>query len=117
MMGVRYPQSAVLAGAGQDDLTKAAGTAALAPAAAAADRELKAAIAVAVVDTAIGVVERELADARRRQNAITKYWVPRLRETLRRRGDELEEAERADTIRLRWAAGRQVSDETNSGRG
>jgi len=51
-------------------------------------------------------VEREMAATRRRLRAIQDRWMPRLEEAGRAVAEALEEQEREEGMRMRWAAER-----------
>ena len=101
VMGVRYPVRARL------DLPERAarppGTAALVTADAAVRVALAAAAAHAVADAARHEVDREVLVTRHRLRAIADRWLPRLTTALDELSQRLEEDERAETVRLRWA--------------
>jgi V/A-type H+-transporting ATPase subunit D len=75
--------------------------------AAAAYRDALAAAAAHAAAAAAGrILAAEIAATRRRLHAVTDRWVPRLEDALRERVHRLAEDELAETVRLRWAAGR-----------
>ncbi|HEX6501091.1 MAG TPA: V-type ATP synthase subunit D [Micromonosporaceae bacterium] len=106
VMGVRYPVEARCEvpepGAGQ----RQAGSAAVLEAAGAYRVALRAAVEHAAALGALRRVDAEVAQVRRRMRAINDRWVPRLDRALRALTDRLEENERAEAVRLRWAAAR-----------
>ena len=55
----------------------------------------------AAVQSALGIVERELNATRLRVRALNKHWLPRLREQLNSIELQLEERDRAEAIRVR----------------
>jgi len=55
--------------------------------------------------TALRTIEAELLATRRRLRAVEDRWIPRLESTLARIRLALDEQERAEGVRLRWAAG------------
>lgn len=59
-----------------------------------------------VATRAVAIVETELAATRARQRAIENRWVPRLEEELRMLEVRLDELDREENVRLRWAAAR-----------
>jgi V/A-type H+-transporting ATPase subunit D len=50
-------------------------------------------------------VDAEVALTRRRLRAINDRWLPRLEASLATLNRDLDESEREQTFRLRWAAG------------
>jgi len=102
--GVDYPNSCVCTVPGARPL---GGTAALAYAAAAHRTALEAAADYAAVDRAVLAVSAELAKTRTFRRAIEDRWVPRLEQEMARLLLELDEAEREENLRLRWAASRR----------
>jgi vacuolar-type H+-ATPase subunit D/Vma8 len=70
---------------------------------------LRAAAEHAAALAAVNAVHTEVRDTRRRLRALERRWTPRLTEARRRLADSLEESEREDGVRLRWAAGRLTS--------
>jgi vacuolar-type H+-ATPase subunit D/Vma8 len=107
IMGVRCP--AVERTVAPDPATSAQcppGTAALPIAAAAYATALDAAARRAAAAAALAAVSAEVTLTAQRLHAISDRWIPRLeaaRDVVARR---LDEAERDETIRLRWAAAR-----------
>jgi V/A-type H+-transporting ATPase subunit D len=101
VMGVTYPVAARL------DLPprreRPAGTAALERADAAVRAALAAAAEHAVADGARREVAREVLVTRQRLRAISERWLPRLTGALAALSQRLEEDERAESVRLRWA--------------
>jgi vacuolar-type H+-ATPase subunit D/Vma8 len=59
----------------------------------------------AAATRALALVEVELEATRLRQRAIERRWIPRLETNLRELGHELDEQERQENVRLRWATG------------
>lgn len=106
VMGVRYPDSAVVRAPGRHPQPPVAGTAAVPAAAEAYRAAVQAAVAYAVAAAAAEVVSTEVATTRGRLRAIQDRWVPRLERALQALELTLDESERADAVRLRWAAGR-----------
>jgi len=106
VMGVRYPVEATCRppepGAGD----RGPGTAAVVEATGFYRAALTAAVEHAAAESARRTVDAEVAATRRRRRAIADRWVPRLEAALRDLTAELEETERAETVRLRWAAAR-----------
>jgi V/A-type H+-transporting ATPase subunit D len=105
VMGVRYPTGADcrLPDAASGD--RGPGTAALVEATEAYRAAVRAAVAVATAETARRIVDSEVATTRRRRRAIADRLMPRLEAALAKLTDDLEESERAEGVRLRWAAG------------
>jgi V/A-type H+/Na+-transporting ATPase subunit D len=110
VMGVRYPAEATCRLPEASPGARPPGTAALAPAEQAHREALRAAVAHAVALRACHVVDAEVVEARRRLRALTDRWVPRLEAAAHTLSERLEEDERADTVRMRWAAGRAERD-------
>jgi V/A-type H+-transporting ATPase subunit D len=106
-MGVRYPVEATysspVATAGEVPPTSAA----VAAASRACQRAVDAAVRHAVAQAAARVLAAEEAATRRRLRAINERWIPLLTSALTQAQQVLEQQEREDDIRLRWAhAGR-----------
>jgi len=101
--GVTYPSTAVT------DLPRPprpAGSPALVQAADACRRALDAAVRHAAATTALTRVEAELVATVRRLRAIRDRWLPHLEAQLEELDVRLDEGEREETIRLRWAGQR-----------
>jgi V/A-type H+/Na+-transporting ATPase subunit D len=64
---------------------------------------LQAGVAHAAAREACRIVDAEVVEARRRLRALTDRWVPRLETALTELTRQLEETERAETVRMRWA--------------
>ena len=79
------------------------------PAAAAGAAALEAAVRYAVADAAVRAVAAEVVITRRRLRGIEDRWLPALTERHRAVVAELDEQERADGARLRWATQRRGS--------
>ena len=75
---------------------------------------LEAAVRHAVDQAALRAVSQELAVTRRRLRAVTDRWVPRLADALARTRLDLEETERAEGVRLRWAVAAHARSEGRS---
>jgi V/A-type H+/Na+-transporting ATPase subunit D len=101
IMGARYPLAATVRPAEQVD--RAGGTAALIEAAVAYRSAVEAAAAHAVAEAALRTIDAELKTTGRRLRAITDRWLPRLQGWLATVTRELDEAEREESFRLRWA--------------
>lgn len=103
VMGVRVPEVDGFEAAGPSP--QPPGTAALVDASVAVRRALRSAADHAAAAAAEAAIEAELVETTRRLRAITQRWVPRLEEQLRLVSAQLEENDRAEAVRLRWAAG------------
>jgi V/A-type H+-transporting ATPase subunit D len=106
VMGIRYPAAARCLVPEPPGGSRSPGSAALVKATAAYRDALAAAAAHAAADATGRILAAEIAATRRRLHAITDRWVPRLEDALRERVTRLAEDELAETVRLRWAAGR-----------
>lgn len=107
VMGLRYPASVRWHTPEPDLMAMPDGTAALTEARRASQAALAAAVAHAAASTARRIIDRETTATRQRLHAITDRWTPRLERALADLTQQLEEAERAETVRLRWALNRQ----------
>ncbi|KAE8762208.1 V-type ATP synthase subunit D [Georgenia thermotolerans] len=105
-MGVRYPAEAACTVPEPPADGPPAGTAALVTARERYRRALEAAVEHAAAEAAVRVLEAEEAATRRRVRAIEDRWIPSLEAALAELELRLEEDERADGLRLRWAAAR-----------
>lgn len=106
VMGVRYPASAAVRVPPSHPQPPVDATAALPVAREAYRAAVQAAVAHAVADAAVRVVSAEIETTRTRVRAIRDRWVPRLEDALSALELALDESEREDGVRLRWAAGR-----------
>lgn len=79
------------------------GSPAIALSAAAHARALETAAAYAAVRAGYEAVTMELATTRRRLRAIERRWIPRYEQALARLEFSLDESEREDIARVRWA--------------
>jgi V/A-type H+/Na+-transporting ATPase subunit D len=104
VMGVQYPVAAEVIPTAAQPSSRAAGTAATPPTREAYQAALDAALAYAA--EALRAVEAEVAATAQRFRAISDRWLPHLRSVLDGLAQRLEETERDETTRLRWAAGR-----------
>lgn len=104
-MGLRYSADADYTPPAVDADAATAGTAAIPAARAAYVRAAAAAVRHAAAQAALDAIEAELTGTRRRLRAVEDRWIPRLEAALDRMRLELAEAERAEGVRLRWAAG------------
>lgn len=100
-MGVDYPVHATVTHA---DEPVRPGSSALAYTAAAHREALEAAVNHAVATRAVDLLNAELAATRTRQRAIENRWVPHLEEAIRALETQLDELDREENARLRWAA-------------
>lgn len=103
VMGLRYPLAATCRPAAVPAAAGGPGTAATVEAAAAYQRALDAAVSHAAATGAYRAVSAEVAATRRRRRAVTQRWIPRLEDALRDLTQRLEETERAEGVRTRWA--------------
>jgi V/A-type H+/Na+-transporting ATPase subunit D len=103
-MGVLYPDAAdvVLAPA-----ARTAGSSALTLTRQTHQRALAAAAALAAAERAHAEVARELESTRLRRRAIERRLLPRLEGELRRLTMQLDELDREENVRLRWASSRE----------
>lgn len=106
-MGLHYPLDAQVSPVGPPART---GSSALVHTAGAHTRALQAAARHAAVSEAVRRLTRELAHVRARQRAIDHRWIPPLTAALRTLEAQLDEADREENVRLRWAA-RLTSEE------
>lgn len=105
-MGLTYPSGATCI---LPDIAVVAGlgdTAALLFSAQAHRAALEEAVAHGVAQRAADLVAQELEVTTRRLWAIQRRWIPRLEEALRDVGKRLEEREREEIVRARWAQAR-----------
>jgi V/A-type H+-transporting ATPase subunit D len=101
-MGVLYPGDATVR---HPPSRPTGGSSALVMAGRAHRAALEAAARHAAAERALAQVGQELESTRLRQQAIERRWVPRLSEQLRRLTMHLDELEREENLRMRWAAG------------
>lgn len=106
LMGMRYPTAADCHLPDPDTAGHSPGSTALVQARFAYRAALEAAVAHAVAAEACRVLEAEVAQTRRTLRGIVSSRIPRLENALREVSSRVEESERADLIRLRWAASR-----------
>lgn len=117
VMGVRYPDVDEFTAPDPAAAPRPPGSSALPLTAAAYAKALEAASRRAAVSAALSIVSAEVMATARRLRAINHRWVPRLeaaRDAVDRR---LDETERDETTRLRWAAARRggpIRSETGS---
>lgn len=108
VMGVRYPDSATCQVPSEPSGRPVSATAAAPLAAAAYQDALAAGVAHAVAHAAAQVVAAEVVTTRGRLRAIEDRWVPELETALHTLDGTLDELERAEGVRLRWAADGQA---------
>jgi V/A-type H+-transporting ATPase subunit D len=101
-MGVRYPADATVIPPPE---YPTGGSSALVLAARSHCRTVEAAARYAAAERALTLVAAEVEETRLRQHAIDRRWVPRLVARLRVLEMQLDELEREDNVRRRWAAG------------
>jgi V/A-type H+/Na+-transporting ATPase subunit D len=106
-MGVWHPDEATCIPALPDSRELAAGSAALAPAAASYGEALKAAADHAAADEAYRRVDTELRATERRLRGIERHRVPMLEGALEQLQLRLEELEREQHVVTRWAQRRR----------
>jgi len=104
VMGVRYPVEATCEVPELAASHRGPGSTALVEATVAYRQAIRAAVAHAAADAARRIVEAEIAATRRQLRAITDRWIPMLANASRELSRELDETERAENFRLRWAA-------------
>jgi V/A-type H+-transporting ATPase subunit D len=100
-MGVRYPVHATVTPPGDPVRV---GSSALSFAADAHRRALAAAVQHAAISRAVAMLAAELAHTRTRQRAIDHRWIPQLENALRILEMQLDELDREENVRVRWAA-------------
>ncbi|TCN29611.1 vacuolar-type H+-ATPase subunit D/Vma8 [Kribbella orskensis] len=100
-MGVRHPVRADVVFAPRPD---PAGSSALAYSVQAHRTALLAAVRLAAAQRAVALVVAELALTRQQQRALETRWIPRLERRLAEVEQRLDETEREENLRLRWAA-------------
>lgn len=100
-MGITYPSAAavVLPDAPPDLWANGA----LPPAATANRRAVEAGVRHAAAAYSHAQVRAELATTRRRRRAVSERWIPELERSLSELGARLEEMEREEHVRGRWA--------------
>jgi V/A-type H+-transporting ATPase subunit D len=106
VMGTRYPTGATCRPYQPTGTERPPGTAALTEAATAYAAALRAAVEHAAAVRSQHILDREVASTRLRLRALTDRWLPRLEGALSDLVQRLEEAEREETVRIRWAATR-----------
>jgi V/A-type H+-transporting ATPase subunit D len=105
-MGVTYPEGTEVREPEPDpDAATPDGTA-LVQARQVARRALEAAAAHAAATAALEALDVEVATTRRRLRALQERWVPALQDAAEALAEALEQQEREEGVRLRWAASR-----------
>lgn len=107
VMGVRYPASATCRIPPEPPSASVSASAAVPLAVAAYRAALDAGVAHAVAEAAARVVAAEVLTTRGRLRAIEDRWIPELEAGLHALDGALDELERAEGVRLRWAANKQ----------
>ncbi len=102
-MGLSYPGDVECLLPDAVSVAGIADTAALHYAVAAQRAALVAAVAHGAAQRAADLVTNELEATTRRLRAIERRWIPRLETALREVGKRLDEREREDAVRARWA--------------
>ncbi|GAA0815694.1 V-type ATP synthase subunit D [Spirilliplanes yamanashiensis] len=109
LLGVRYPATATCAAPARPPGAAPAGGSAALQAEAAVRAALPAAARCAAAARAAAEIDREVTLTRQRLRALQRRWIPRLAAALRSVQAQIEEAEAADAVRRRWAAGARRS--------
>jgi V/A-type H+-transporting ATPase subunit D len=112
VMGLRYPAGVTCRFGAPSDMDRSGGTIALVGASSTYQAAIAAAAAHAAATVACRTIDAEIAATRQRLRAITDRWLPDLEEALRQLTARLDEAERADTVRLRWTSRVQATGGT-----
>lgn len=102
-MGIEHPVSGAVRLERQQDLPVTS-SAAVTQAEEAARTAVEAALSAAVAFAALRTLRREMASTRRTLRAVEQRWIPRLSSALAEVRLELDELERAEGLRHRWAA-------------
>ena len=106
ILGVTCPADGEVSPRTPPDLSALGGSAALLTAAHVHRRALEAAVRLAVLAGALGRVDDELHATALRRNAVERRWIPAHETALADLELALEELEREDGTRVRWAADR-----------
>lgn len=106
-MGATYPTDSACVIPEPDPRLATAPSSAVIEATAAYRRALDAAVRQAVAERAAQAIDAEVAATRQRLRGVQDRWIPRLETALTELGLTLDEAERAEGVRLRWAARQQ----------
>ncbi|WIY00522.1 V-type ATP synthase subunit D [Amycolatopsis mongoliensis] len=107
VMGVRYPADAAVTGTPMGP-PSTAGSTAVVRTGRAFRAALEAGARHAAAVRAQRTVDAEIAATTQRIRSLRRHWIPRLTAALRHAELELEEQERAEGIRHRWAAAHQT---------
>jgi V/A-type H+-transporting ATPase subunit D len=105
-MGLAYPGGAECLLGDTVDMASLGDTAALHFDAEAHRSALEAAVAYAAAQRAADLISSELELTTHRLRAIERRWIPRLETALREVGKRLDEREREEVVRARWAQAR-----------
>ncbi|MEV0787859.1 V-type ATP synthase subunit D [Kribbella sp. NPDC050459] len=103
-MGVRHPTGAEITFGPE---LQTAGSSALVQAMRAHRTALVATVELAAARRSVVLISEELALTRQQQRALEMRWIPELQRQLTVLAQRLDEAEREENLRLRWAAGRR----------
>jgi V/A-type H+-transporting ATPase subunit D len=106
-LGTAFPAGATIEQAREPDLVALGGGSAVALAARAHAEALVAGAAYAAARAAYDAIAAELAATTRRQRAIERRWIPAHEEALHQLELALDEREREDIARIRWALDRR----------
>lgn len=104
VLGVSCPADGEIGPRAAPELSARGGSAALLTAARAHRDALEAALRIAVLAGALDRVENELRATALRRNAVQRRWIPAHEAALRELELVLEELEREDGTRVRWAS-------------
>jgi len=107
VMGIGFPGSATVRSSQRSPDEAVIGGSAIIPAAAAFQRALQRGAECAVAAAGRGVLAAEVAATSQRLRALRDRWIPTLEATLSAVEWSLDELERTDSARLRWATGSQ----------
>jgi V/A-type H+-transporting ATPase subunit D len=110
-LGVVYPDDPQLIVKEAEGVVGVGGSAALPIALGAHRRALEAAVRYSVIQGAHDRISAELAATARRLRAIEKRWIPSHEEALYALDLAMDEAEREDAVRTRWAVRRRADGE------
>jgi V/A-type H+-transporting ATPase subunit D len=103
-MGVRYPSAVTCDFPADSSMNRVPGTATVVEAQRAFQCAVLAAVETATAQAAVATVDEDVAATRRRLRAINDRWLPRLESALATRNHDLDENEREENFRIRWAA-------------
>ncbi len=107
-MGVTFPDRADVTLPEPDPDAATPDVTALVHARRAAQRALQDAAEHAAATAALEALDAEVTTTRRRLRALQERWVPALEQAAAQLAEALEQQEREEGVRLRWAASRQV---------